>query len=58
MEILLKKKLLDMKYACVLISVKVSSKHVARDENLANDARGIHTVLRVVFPSVLCNQKF
>jgi len=47
-----------MKYACVLISVNVSSKHFARDENLANDAREIHPVLRVEFPLFLCNQKF
>ena len=53
MEILLKKTLLDMKYACVLISVKVSSKHVARDQNIANDATEIHTVLRVAFPLIL-----
>ena len=45
-----------MKYARVLISVNVSSKHVARDENLANDAREIHAVFRVVFPLFLCQQ--
>jgi len=38
-----------MKYACVLIPVNVSSKHVARDENLANDATDIHTVPRAEF---------